>query len=514
MDTPNPTQCGLCNSGFNDDSRRPRCLPCSHNLCTECIEYLITKKNQHCPFCSNEFKSRSADDLMINRALLECINSLPALRRSYNRQPSKKSAAYQKRISDFKKDVRAANEVIASDLGELEKDLERLMRVEGEFRENFNRHKSDFNQEILGPIKGSLASMDGHFETSRTSSVRLLKLQQELKKREEKLDSAKRTLDSASTLEEMASLMDTAEEVNTSVSGWVESVRDDLLEEECQVHERKKALKASEKLQIGLKKVLTSKPKDETGFAVPITGASASKMDLSRQITALGLWEMRPPVKRLVERGRVFALQTEGGRRRSAKIALEDDTLVLYSLQDEERPIPKAYYVQYDDVRSLATPESTIFMDLNMKGTDLGRVHILLNEHGRYRALHHHFTGGTGGSYVNTPLQIANRGQLWERAVLGFQMPDAVSENLPRYSLVKSSVIQSDRGAVWYLDSGTPHIIGIHTGPSQPKSGTMFGNVVQGLGALSDAIYWCEDIKDIVISQCGLVMRIKEDATD
>lgn len=504
----------MCNSGFNEDSRCPRSLPCSHNLCTECIDYLITKNNRHCPFCGHEFKSTSSADFMINRALLECISSLPALRRQYSRQASKKSTAYQQRIADFKKDVCTANEVISSDLGELEKDVERIMRVEEDFQEGYNRQKSEFCHRVLDQIKEFQANMDGHFEASRTSSLRLQKLRQELKKREEKLASAKRTLDSASSLEEMASLMDKTEEVNTAVNGWAESAREDLLEKETQIQERKKALKASQKMQNSLTKALTSKPKEDVLHPVPITGASASKMDLSSQVTALGLWEMRSPVRRLVEQGRVYALQTDGNKRRSAKITIESNQLLLYSLQEEEKPIPKAYYVQYEDVRSLATSESTVFMDLTMKGGELGRVHILLNENGRYRSVHHHFTGGSGDSYVNMPLQIANRGQLWERVVLGYHMSEAVSDNVSRYCLARSSVVHSDKGAVWYLDSGTPPVIGIHTGPFQPKGGTMYGNVVEGLSTISDAVYWCDDIKDIIVSKCGLVLTTYEPVAD
>ncbi|XP_064119453.1 E3 ubiquitin-protein ligase RNF168-like [Macrobrachium nipponense] len=285
MDSTNPTECGMCNAGFNDDSRCPRSLPCSHNLCTECIEYLITKDNRHCPFCGHEFKSTSSADFMINRALLECISSLPVLRRQYTRQASKKSTVYQQRIADFKKDVCTANELISSDLKELEKDVERIMRVEEEFQEGYNRQKSEFCHRVLDQIKEYQANMDGHFESSRTCSLRLQKLRQELKKREEKLAAAKRTLDSTSSLEEMASLMDKTEEVNTAASGWVESVREDLLEKETQIQERKKALKASEKMQISLTKALTSKPKEDILHPVPITGASASKMDLSSQVT-------------------------------------------------------------------------------------------------------------------------------------------------------------------------------------------------------------------------------------
>ncbi|XP_066970520.1 uncharacterized protein [Macrobrachium rosenbergii] len=331
----------MCNSGFNDDSRCPRSLPCSHNLCTECIDYLITKNNRHCPFCGHEFKSTSSADFMINRALLECISSLPALRRQYSRQASKKSTAYQQRIADFKKDVCTANEVISSDLGELEKDVERIMRVEEDFQEGYNRQKSEFCHRVLDQIKEFQANMDGHFEASRTSSLRLQKLRQELKKREEKLASAKRTLDSASSLEEMASLMDKTEEVNTAVNGWAESAREDLLEKETQIQERKKALKASQKMQNSLTKALTSKPKEDVLHPVPITGASASKMDLSSQVTALGLWEMRFPEVSLVNRVEFTLLQMMATKEDRPKSQSKKQSTSSIAYKKKKSPSPR-----------------------------------------------------------------------------------------------------------------------------------------------------------------------------
>ncbi|XP_066970466.1 uncharacterized protein [Macrobrachium rosenbergii] len=269
-------------------------------------------------------------------------------------------------------------------------------------------------------------------------------------------------------------------------------------------------LKASERFHSNLMKFLLHEPGEEAFHPIPITVAAASKMDLSSQVTAIGLWEMSTPVKILVEEGRVFALQEKNSKRRSAKITIENGELLLYSLQDEDEPIPKAYYVQYEDVLSLANSKSTVFLDLGTKGLSVGRVFILLTDKGRANNIHGHFTGGSGESYLGTPLQIGNKGQLWERAVFGYQVSEAVSGNVAAYSLKKNNVIQSNRGLVFLLNtSRTPPLIGIHTGPYMPNSGSHVGTVEEGMAILSGAIHWSEDVKDIIVSQCGLVLPTK-----
>ena len=53
----------VCYEDFNRRERRPRCLPCGHTFCTQCISTDLTKAKKVCPNCRKDYK-----------ALRVCIN--------------------------------------------------------------------------------------------------------------------------------------------------------------------------------------------------------------------------------------------------------------------------------------------------------------------------------------------------------------------------------------------------------------------------------------------------------
>ncbi|XP_066941705.1 E3 ubiquitin-protein ligase trim-21-like isoform X3 [Macrobrachium rosenbergii] len=66
----NPLECDICSNEFSDD-RCPRILPCSHTLCGCCIDKLISSQTKACPVCKRAFTAVSAEDLLLNRNLLD-----------------------------------------------------------------------------------------------------------------------------------------------------------------------------------------------------------------------------------------------------------------------------------------------------------------------------------------------------------------------------------------------------------------------------------------------------------
>ncbi|XP_064119467.1 uncharacterized protein LOC135224416 isoform X2 [Macrobrachium nipponense] len=510
MSLPNPAFCGVCCQLFNDDTRRPHNLPCSHHFCAECIDDLIAQDKKACPSCQKGFKVKSARDLMVNQALIDCITSILSVKRKPSKRGSKMNARYQERIDGFKEEVCKSNGEVMADLKHMKEDVERLMKGEEQLQKSLSTLKRHLSEEVPAHIQKLMSKIDEHIQKSSNARLKLKESLKDVLKNEEKLVSARTVLDSASTLEDTSAVIDETEEINMVVREWVESLKEFVSKEDNQLQERNKELKVSERFHSNLMKFLVHEPEKGAFHLIPITGVAASKMDLSSQVTAIGLWEMSTPVRILVEEGRVFALLESNNTRRSAKITIENGELLVYSLQDEDEPIPKAYYVQYEDVLSLTISKSTVFLDLETKGLSVGRVFILLTDNGIANNIHGHFTGGSGESYLGTPLQIANKGQLWERAVCGYKVSEAISGNVAAHSLNKNNVKHSNSGVVWLLDQyRTPPLIGIHSGPFMPNNGTQVGNVEEGIDILSDAIHWSEDIKDLMVSQCGLVLPTK-----
>ncbi|XP_064119464.1 uncharacterized protein LOC135224415 isoform X2 [Macrobrachium nipponense] len=510
MSVPNPAFCGVCCQLFNDDTRRPRNLPCSHHFCTECIDDLIAQDKKACYKCRKEFKARSAGDLMVNHALIDCMKSILSVKRKPGKLGSKMNSRYQERLDGFKQVVCKSNEEVMADLKRMKEDVERLMKGEEQLQEGLLALKHHLSEDISAHIQKLMSKIDERHQKSSNARLNLKDSLKDILKNEGKLVSARTVLDSASTLQDASAVIDETEEINMVVREWAENLKEYVVKEDNQLLERNKELKVSERFHSKLMKFLIHEPGEEAFHLIPITGVAASKMDLSSQVTAIGLWEMSIPVKILVEEGRVFALQEKDNTRRSAKITIEKGELLMYSLQDEDEPTPKAYYVQYEDVLGLAISKSTVFLDLETKGLSVGRVFILLTDSGRYYNIHKHFTGGSGESYSGTPLQMANRGQLWERAVCGYQISEVENGDVGDHCLESRYAIPSNNGAVWLLNnSRTPPLIGIHMGPFMPNYNIHLGNVEEGMDILSDAIHWSEDIKDVKISQCGLVLPIK-----
>ncbi|XP_068241940.1 uncharacterized protein [Palaemon carinicauda] len=510
MTSADPPSCGICSEVFNKEERCPRDLPCSHHLCTTCIRQLIAQDSNACPFCRESFEAKDEEQFMINQAFLDSSKIvIPSKKKPYKRC-TKMSSAYQQRLIDFKEDVYNTNKEVMKDVRDIKNDIGRLLKGELELQNELHARKNYFSEDVFAQIQKILSKIEENHKKSVDVCLKLRKSLKDVGKNEEKLVSARGLLDSANTLQDASAVIDETEEISMVVSEWTHSIKEYISKEDCQLQERNKELQVLERYGKNLMKSLMYQPEEEACHLSPITGVSVSEMDLSSQVTALGLWEMRTPVKLLVEQGRVFALQVSNDKRRSARISIENGKLHLYSLQDEETPIPKAYYVEYEDVHNLARCPCTVFLDLKKKGLLVGRVHIVLDSNGKSCNMHLQFTGANGQSYSNTPLQVSNKGQLWEKVVCGYEMSEAVSGNTDHHSLTSNNGMQNESGAVWLLDHGrTPPLIGIHTGPFQPHSGSPLGFVEEDLSVLSDVVYWSDDMKDVMISQCGLVLPTK-----
>ena len=55
---------------------RPYILPCDHNICEKCIDYLKNEKKNICPFCNKEFNPKEFDLLQVNYSFLNLINKI------------------------------------------------------------------------------------------------------------------------------------------------------------------------------------------------------------------------------------------------------------------------------------------------------------------------------------------------------------------------------------------------------------------------------------------------------
>ncbi|CAL4060892.1 unnamed protein product, partial [Meganyctiphanes norvegica] len=69
------SECTICNNIFDIEIHRPRVLPCGHGFCTQCIETCIQGGNKACPTCREKHRAKSATDLPVCYILEELIHT-------------------------------------------------------------------------------------------------------------------------------------------------------------------------------------------------------------------------------------------------------------------------------------------------------------------------------------------------------------------------------------------------------------------------------------------------------
>ncbi|XP_069193473.1 uncharacterized protein [Procambarus clarkii] len=131
-----------------------------------------------------------------------------------------------------------------------------------------------------------------------------------------------------------------------------------------------------------------------------------------KQLTVEDLRRMREPVKRLVEVGRVLAVQEDQDGRRSARITLQDGQLFLHPLLRQPTPV-HSHTLQESEVGVLEPSCTLAFLDLGWAGSTRGRVTIQLTPD---TPLARQFvllcTGQRGHTYRNTKLlRVVNKGE-------------------------------------------------------------------------------------------------------
>ncbi|XP_069176625.1 peptidyl-prolyl cis-trans isomerase-like [Procambarus clarkii] len=234
-----------------------------------------------------------------------------------------------------------------------------------------------------------------------------------------------------------------------------------------------------------------------------------------KQLTVEDLRRMREPVKRLVEAGRVLAVQEDQDGRRSARITLQDGQLYLHPLLRQPTPA-HAHTLQESEVVGVLEPSCTLaFLDLGWAGSTRGRVTIRLTPD---TLLARQFvllcTGQRGHTYRNTKLlEVWDKGQPGKWVAGGDYESNDGKGGAPLLPDLQGQYRESARaGAVW-----------ARGGPGDPRSAQfaittwdlqdgdqwpdVFGDVVSGLDVVRAAVNH-SDITEVTVVDCGVVLPL------
>ncbi|XP_069158971.1 peptidyl-prolyl cis-trans isomerase-like [Procambarus clarkii] len=234
-----------------------------------------------------------------------------------------------------------------------------------------------------------------------------------------------------------------------------------------------------------------------------------------KQLTVEDLRRMREPVKRLVEAGRVLAVQEDQDGRRSAMITLQDGQLYLHPLLRQPTPA-HAHTLQKSEVVGVLEPSCTLaFLDLGWAGSTRGRVTIRLTPD---TPLARQFvllcTGQRGHTYRNTKLlEVWHKGKPGEWVRGGDYERNDGEGGAPLLPHLQGQYRESGRaGAVFSLyrpwgPRSAQFVIITRDCQDGGQFTDVFGDVVSGLDVVRAAVNH-SDITEVTVVDCGVVLPL------
>ncbi|KAK7015541.1 hypothetical protein SK128_028107 [Halocaridina rubra] len=514
MDVDNSDSCSICNDPY-DDVLRPRCLPCGHNFCGSCIKNSIKDDTLLCPHCQKPYPKSDPNDFPINYGMEALIAEMRKLKPP---EPPKGpiKQVLQSSILEGKWNALLCDQ---------KRSLNNLIKLSNEMANDLNEYtdflcqRREMHKEQIQKIQDLANKKDELIQQIDTERQMISDTLGERKDHKEKAAGNLSKHESVTVTKDIMTACDDLKECCETLEVWSQRVRKQL--------PSAWIIDCSEKLMKDATAVLKTVGRiddnSESEKAVfDLSTSSLTVMDKVKRIRepALSLSElqsMSKPVKDLLEKGHVYAIQTKERQTRSAKLSLEDDKIFLHCLINEEPPI-YAYTVQQSSlIETLDTDTTTVFFDLSWEGQTQGRMFIQLAPS---TPLAKHFrtlcTGDLGPSYLNTSiLAVDNAGQSPTFVYGGDYSKNDGTGGAPLftgldpwdniyYRRPKSGAVSAR-----FWDKNGPNIaqFAIKTSNVNNKlyARAVFGQVSEGLELINLAAKQ-NDIRQVKIEDCGVIL--------
>ncbi|XP_066951492.1 uncharacterized protein [Macrobrachium rosenbergii] len=512
----NPEDCDVCSCPFNSENRRPRCLPCCHTFCTQCIAKMIVLRHVSCPKCRERHYATSASQFPANFSLESLMRKLKA-----------------RQVSSFGGDATLPGKTEPSSRMEepehsVRQQIERVQNLSSVYREMgdrlseskrrasalINEHKEQLKRIESEELK---QRRQGFQKLSEENAAVLLLLQEKLECLSTlSQEGIEKCLGLTASLLSLSLMPTQKEKMNQALAecdrciciqdAWLEKCKVTLSDD--------RAAKASQEVLARTRDALS---------VTSLTG-DIERSRHSSSIKVEDLLEMGEGVKSLLKDGRVFALhhktgEGEEGRPRFAKVSLHGQKdLCLHHLQEREVPLD-ATILSYNEIYKLADTKETItFLDFGWDGAEHGRVQIRLQpaDTGRARQFALLCTGLWGPTYANTRLlAVGNRGAPSEFVRGGdYQHNNGTggASLLPGLKRGGEYWRRQVSGSVmaagsWGDACSAQFIISTRNPGSAQRDDTIFGQVEDGLPVLNAAI---KDgrITRVNVTDCGIMIPL------
>ncbi|XP_069161667.1 uncharacterized protein [Procambarus clarkii] len=506
----NPEECSLCFNNYEDNLLRPRTLPCGHTFCSQCIDNAIKNGQLTCPRCHAQHAATAATQFSINYGMEALIRKLKGIEVLPGKPIKAPARGISKKLRSL---VQEQKSIISSLITSCEEVLSQLGEYRGQLGD-WKTHHLQLQDRLYALVEQNKSAMK-LLELEDTSVMDMTTQGEEGKTQ---LQVMVGSLNTVNTPQEVDTTIDTADGYKMKVEDWLQKCQE-LFPDVKTVHT---SVKVQETIREALEMMTTET--GATADTVHLGDSASSIMNKvqeitgqipQKQLTVEDLCRMREPVKRLVEAGRVVAVQEDQDGRRSARITLEDGQLYLHPLLRQPTPAD-AHTLQESEVVGMLEPSCTLaFLDLGWAGLTRGRVTIRLTPD---TPLARQFvllcTGQRGHTYHNTKLlRVVYKGSQWECVGGGDYESNDGKGGAPLLPDLQGQYRMSDRaGTVWAT-----------FGPEDPKSAQfvittrdsqdgvqwqdVFGDVVSGLDVVRAAVNH-SDITEVTVVDCGVVLPL------
>ncbi|XP_068235450.1 uncharacterized protein [Palaemon carinicauda] len=515
-----PRECRVCNEEFDEEGRRPRTLTCSHHFCTNCITKLINNHSKQCPFCRVEFQASSAGDVMVNHGVEDFIKFLSNKEAETSPGPNQHSQEHSfaaEKIDNGTKDSGATNRNLLVDYQNAETRIEDCIQSLLALKTDLQNENARIEVELLPKINELMVE---HKDAIQSLEKTQVKLASQLKEAKDKKRHLRNANDSSSStkFKEIVSKKDRDNRDYSAAESWLELFKNLSPEDDKLIRKTKKVCRSTkEKVSVAIE-VFSSKDSSDDDVSPVLDNATITLRELtfSGQLTPQRLQEMSEPVKALLKQRKIYAIHYDKGISRSAKFTIKGDYLYLHHLENKSPP-GDAYTLEFRDVLSLVDPSSTLtFLELSAGGSTLGRLHVLLApDTARAKNFALLCTGEKHHCYANTSLLWArHKGQAMEGVWGGdYEMDDGEGGAALVRGLTTGGEYERPwtagtvEGLWWKGDAqGAQFLIYTRDNPGKVCE-RAFGVVERGLGVLVRAINRYPDIKQVKVSDCGLVIH-------
>ncbi|XP_069161754.1 uncharacterized protein [Procambarus clarkii] len=310
-----PEECSVCYNNYDDSRLRPRTLPCGHTFCSQCIDNAIENGQLTCPNCRAQHAATAATRFPISYAVEALVRKLKDIQLT------------QKKTVPVKKKLHSLVQKQKSSISSLITSCEEVLSQLGDWK----THHLQLQDRLYALVEQNKSAMK-LLELEDTSVVDMTTQGEEGKTQ---LQAMLGSLDTVNTPQEVDTTIDTADECSMKIEDWLQKCQE-LFPDVKTVHT---SVKVQETIREALE--MTTTETGTTADPVHLGDSASSIMNKvqeitgeipQKQLTVEDLRRMREPVKRLVEAGRVLAVQEDQDGRRSARITLQDEQLYLHPL--------------------------------------------------------------------------------------------------------------------------------------------------------------------------------------